>query len=157
VIEARKADINARNDRNPVKGRDTSGRHLSGGINNGATQIADPGTESYFLTLFGRSDRVTACACERKGEVTLPQLLHLSNSEDLVATIRTASGRLATLLKNPDSTAVTNEVFLATLNRFPNESERSAINSLLPADNRDLIFADLFWALMNSKEFAFNH
>lgn len=122
-----------------------------------ATQIADPGTESYFLTLFGRSDRVTACACERKGEVTLPQLLHLSNSEDLVATIRTASGRLATLLKNPDSTAVTNEVFLATLNRFPNESERSAINSLLPADNRDLIFADLFWALMNSKEFAFNH
>ena len=27
-------------------------------------------SKSYFLTLFGRSERVTACACERNGEVT---------------------------------------------------------------------------------------
>jgi len=122
-----------------------------------ATQIADPGTDSYFLTLFGRSDRVTACACERKGEVTLPQLLHLGNSEDIVANIRTASGRLATLLQNPDSTAVTNEVFLSTVSRLPSEADRSAINTALTTDSRDLVFADLFWALLNSKEFAFNH
>jgi len=127
-----------------------------------ATQIADPGTDSYFLTLFGRSDRVTACACERKGEVTLPQLLHLGNSEDIVANIRTASGRLATLLQNPDSTIVTNEVFLATVSRLPSEAERAAINTALTntaltTDSRDLVFADLFWALLNSKEFAFNH
>jgi hypothetical protein len=127
-----------------------------------ATQIADPGTDSYFLTLFGRSDRVTACACERKGEVTLPQLLHLGNSEDLMANIRTASGRLATLLKNPDSMVVTNEVFLSTLSRLPSQDERSAINTALTNtaltnDSRDLVFADLFWALLNSKEFAFNH
>jgi len=122
-----------------------------------ATQIADPGTDSYFLTLFGRSDRVTACACERKGEVTLPQLLHLGNSEDILANIRTASGRLASLLQNPDSTIVTNEVFLSTLSRIPSEAERSAINTALTTDSRDLVFADLFWALLNSKEFAFNH
>ena len=122
-----------------------------------ATQIADPGTDSYFLTLFGRSDRVTACACERKGEVTLPQLLHLGNSEDISANIRTASGRLASLLQNPDSTIVTNEVFLSTLSRIPSEAERSAINTALTTDSRDLVFADLFWALLNSKEFAFNH
>ncbi len=122
-----------------------------------ATQIADPGTDSYFLTLFGRSDRVTACACERKGEVTLPQLLHLGNSEDVMANIRTASGRLATLLQNPDSTLVTNELFLSTVNRFPNEAEHAAINAALTTDSRDLVFADLFWALLNSKEFTFIH
>src|SRR5262249_37764828 len=44
-----------------------------------AIQLPDPGTASYFLTLFGRSDRVTACACERSDDVTLPQLLHLRN------------------------------------------------------------------------------
>ena len=36
-----------------------------------------PASSSYFLTIFGRSERVTACACERSGDVTLPQLLHL--------------------------------------------------------------------------------
>ncbi|MFM7835175.1 MAG: DUF1553 domain-containing protein, partial [Planctomycetaceae bacterium] len=29
-----------------------------------AIQVPDPGIDSYFLTLFGRSERVTACACE---------------------------------------------------------------------------------------------
>lgn len=122
-----------------------------------ATQIPDPGVDSYFLTLFGRSDRVTACACERKGEVTLPQLLHLSNDEKLVANIRSENGRLAKLVRNPDSDAVTQEVFLATLSRRPSEAERSAIDAALSTDNRDDVFADLFWALLNSKEFAFNH
>lgn len=122
-----------------------------------ATQIADPGTDSYFLTLFGRSDRVTACACERKGEVTLPQLLHLSNDENLIKNIRSESGRLANLLQNRDSEVVTQAVFLATLSRLPSEAERTTINAALSTDNRDDVFADLFWALLNSKEFAFNH
>ena len=38
-----------------------------------AVQVPDPGSVSYFLKAFGRSDRVTACACERTGDVTLPQ------------------------------------------------------------------------------------
>ena len=122
-----------------------------------AMQLADPRTDSYFLTLFGRSDRVTACACERSGEVTLPQLLHLKNSEDLVANIRTASGRLAGLLKEPDNAAVTDAIFLATVSRRPTESERAALTASLAGDARDLVFADLMWALLNAKEFAFNH
>ncbi|TVP95497.1 MAG: DUF1549 domain-containing protein [Planctomycetaceae bacterium] len=122
-----------------------------------ATQIPDPGADSYFLTLFGRSDRVTACACERQGEVTLPQLLHLSNDTNLVNSIRSESGRLASLLQNPDSELVTEEVFLATLSRLPGEAERAAVNTALSTDNRDDVFADLFWALLNSKGFAFNH
>ncbi|MCY2984831.1 MAG: DUF1549 and DUF1553 domain-containing protein [Planctomycetota bacterium] len=122
-----------------------------------ATQIADPGTDSYFLTLFGRSDRVTACSCERKGEVTLPQLLHLNNDEGLVKKIRSLDSRLTRLLQNPDSKSVTQEVFLATLSRLASEAERTAIDAALATDERELVFADLFWALLNSKEFAFNH
>lgn len=122
-----------------------------------ATQIPDPAADSYFLTLFGRSDRVTACACERKGEVTLPQLLHLSNDENLITNIRSKSGRLAKLLENPDVDAVITEVFLATVSRMPNDKERTAVHAVLTADNRNDVFADLFWALLNSKEFTFNH
>ena len=48
----------------------------------GPCQLPDPTLKSYFLTLFGRSERVTACACERSGEVTMPQLLHLQNGDE---------------------------------------------------------------------------
>ena len=132
-----------------------------------ATQMADPATDSYFLTLFGRSDRVTACACERKGEVTLPQLLHLSNDENLIKNIRAPEGRLASLLKNADSQTVIDQIFLATFSRMPNDLERAAIRAAVtatettsaaePTNNREVVLADLFWALLNSKEFAFNH
>jgi hypothetical protein len=60
-----------------------------------AVQLPDPGLNSYFLSLFGRSERVTACACERNGEVTMPQLLHLQNGEEVVQKVRSADGRLA--------------------------------------------------------------
>ncbi len=53
-----------------------------------AIQLPDPTLKSHFLTLFGRSERVTACACERNGEVTMPQLLHLQNGESVVQRIR---------------------------------------------------------------------
>ncbi len=122
-----------------------------------ATQLADPSTDSYFLTLFGRSDRVTACACERKGEVTLPQLLHLSNDENLVRSIRSPEGRLMNLLKNADSDTVVQELFLATFARMPGEAEQAAVKQALALGDREQVFADLLWALMNSKEFAFNH
>src|SRR5262249_27461493 len=60
-----------------------------------AGQLPDPGLQSSFMTLFGRSDRVTACACERNGEVTLPQLLHLMNGESVIQKVASPQGRLA--------------------------------------------------------------
>jgi len=122
-----------------------------------AIQLPEPGVSSYFLTLFGRSDRVTACACERAGEVTLPQLLHLHNSDDLQQQIAAAHGRLTTLLKEPDNAKVTDEIFLATVSRLPGEKERAALTQALADDERAAVFRDLYWALLNSKDFAFNH
>jgi hypothetical protein len=122
-----------------------------------AIQLPDTSVQSYFLTLFGRSDRVTACACERMGEVTLPQLLHVRNGEDIQRQIGDAGGRLASLLKNPDNDQVARELFLATVARLPLENELKAIHDTLATDQREAVFKDLLWALLNSKEFAFNH
>lgn len=63
-----------------------------------AVQVPEPTVSSYFLTLFGRSERVTACACERSGEVTLPQLLHLQNGEEMTKKIQHPEGRLKELI-----------------------------------------------------------
>ena len=123
-----------------------------------ATQVPDPGVASYFLTLFGRSDRVTACACERKGEVTLPQLLHLRNGDELTRKVRSADGRLTGLLKETDDAKVMQSLFAATLGRVPSDPEIATVKKQLAGgDPRDLVFQDLFWALLNSKEFTFNH
>ncbi len=124
-----------------------------------ATQLPEPHVGSYFLGLFGRSDRVTACACERNGEVTLPQLLHLQNGDGVQTKLRSNESRLVALLKETsDNTRITETIFLATLCRRPNESESAAVTKALASgDPREEVYRDLFWALLNSKEFAFNH
>ncbi len=123
-----------------------------------AIQLPEPGVASYFLTLFGRSDRVTACACERSGAVTLPQLLHLQSGDELTKKLRATDGRLVTLLKEKDDARVARKIFLSTLGRPPTAAEQSAFNKALAGGGaRDEVYADLFWALLNTKEFAFNH
>lgn len=123
-----------------------------------AVQLPGPQIDSYFLSLFGRSDRVTACACERNGDVTLPQLLHLQNGDSIVNKLADGQGRLLRLLeKEADNNRVIDELFLTTFNRLPRGEEREAVTkSLVDADRRE-VFQDLAWALLNSKEFAFNH
>jgi hypothetical protein len=126
-----------------------------------AGQLPDPTLKSYFLSLFGRSERVTSCACERSGEVTMPQLLHLQNGESVLSKIRSGTGRLAQLLRSTKSEPErVDELFLATLGRLPTAEVRARFTALLNEagkDGKDDAYRDLFWALLNSKEFSFNH
>jgi hypothetical protein len=123
-----------------------------------AVQLPEPTVNSYFLGLFGRSERITACACERDGEVTLPQLLHLSNGEEVTAKIKAATGALTELLKDSDDRRVLEELYLRAFARLPTAAERESVTRLRSAgEAREAFFADLFWALLNTKEFAFNH
>ncbi len=123
-----------------------------------AIQLPEPTVSSYFLTLFGRSERVTACACERNGEVTLPQLLNLQNGDELQLKIDSAEGRLKTLLAREQPVAESvKALYLATLNRPPTAAETRQCLQLLGTTKPEQALPDLFWALLNSKEFAFNH
>lgn len=124
-----------------------------------AIQVPDPALKNYFLGLFGKSERVTACACERSGEVTMPQLLHLMNGDGVVRKLGAADGRLAQLLRgNTTSGPVVEELFLATLSRTPRPDEvQKILDYLSKGERREELFKDLFWALLNTKEFTFNH
>ena len=124
-----------------------------------AIQVPDPGVASYFLGLFGRSERVTACACERSGDVTLPQLLHLQNGEEVLKKLTAAEGRLAALLKSaPADQRLVEELFLATVSRPPTSAEAASVARALAAEGpREEKGRDLFWALLNAKDFSFNH
>ena len=123
-----------------------------------ATQIADGATSTYFLTTFGRATRETVCSCEVKMEPTLSQALHLLNGGTVNSKIQ-QGGVIKKLLetrKFPEERIV--QLYLRSLARMPTKEE---IDKLLPAfgegSNPEQALGDLFWALLNSREFLFNH
>ena len=122
-----------------------------------AVQVPDPGAASYFLKAFGRSDRTTACACERAGDVNLPQVLHLIGGDAVAGKLSDGTGWLAkTLATEKNDDAVLDVLWGRTLSRPPTAAERSAVKGLLATDGRADVFRDAFWAVLNSKEFLFN-
>lgn len=123
-----------------------------------AIQLPEPQTGSYFLSLFGRSERVTACACERKGEVTLPQLLHLQNAGETMRRLADRDGWIHRLArgKGPLEEGIA-ELYRMALGRRPTPAELGAILPTLDGVPREEALRDVAWALLNSKEFNFNH
>jgi hypothetical protein len=115
---------------------------------------------SYFSTIFGRPVRNTVCECERSNEPSISQALHLLNSPEISQKLHHHDGvvkRLTDTITSDD--ALIEEVYLLTLSRFPTEAERQLTRQHL-AENRDSRRAaaeDIVWALMNSKEFLYNH
>ena len=88
----------------------------------------------------------------------MPQLLNLQNGHLLADKVATGGAALPKLLEaEKDDDRVTEEFFLRTLSRPPTAGERRAVKAALTADARGPVFADLLWALLNSKSFAFNH
>ena len=118
--------------------------------------MPDPGSNSYFLRALGRSERVTACACERSGDVSLPAVLHLMGG-DTIARKLAAGGWVAELLAaEADDAKALDRLFLRALARRPSDAERAAVAGLLKDTPRADVYKDVLWALLNSKEFVFN-
>jgi hypothetical protein len=112
----------------------------------------------YFLSLFGRSERVTACACERKGEVTLPQLLHLQNGAETMRKLADTDGRIRRIARpKRELSEAVGELYVVALGRRPTRAELDAVLPTLEGVAREEALRDLAWALLNSKEFNFNH
>ncbi len=116
-------------------------------------------TVAYVFRIFGRPPRTTACDCERAMGPGLPQNLFLMADPAMQAKLRDPNNRLRTLLdsKKTDD-EILDELFLATLTRFPTPKERGAFAaSRANGKNRQAAFTDALWALCNTTEFVFNH
>jgi hypothetical protein len=123
-----------------------------------AVQIANGQTSTYFLTAFGRASRETVCSCEVVMEPNLSQALHLLNGETVHQKIQ--EGQLIPRFlqegKTPDQ--IVEELYIRCLSRRPTDKERQDIATIMaeqPDQTRAL--EDVFWALLNSREFIFNH
>ncbi len=124
-----------------------------------AIQVWDNRIPSYFFRIFGKPVRASVCECERSSEPSIAQALHLMNSPEIDAKIRAREGtarRLAESDLSPDR--IIEELFLGTLSRFPTLKEREAMTTIFQeAGNRRAGTEDVLWALLNSREFVFNH
>jgi hypothetical protein len=124
-----------------------------------AIQLPDETVPSYFLDVFGRPQRESACDCERVTEGNMAQTLHLMNSAELDAKVRAEGGRAATLAatgkREPE---MVEELYLWALSRPPRTTElATALEYLTAKKDRKVALEDLLWALINTNEFLFNH
>jgi hypothetical protein len=123
-----------------------------------AVEIADGSFSTYFLQIFGRPKRTTVCSCEVKMEPTLSQALHLINGSTVTRNILKGQFVRGRLLKGKKAMEVVNEIYLRCLSRPVTGSERQAFELMLgQAKNRRMALEDVFWAVLNSREFMFNH
>ncbi|MEZ0275613.1 MAG: DUF1553 domain-containing protein, partial [Roseimicrobium sp.] len=126
---------------------------------------------SHFLKVFGRPEGTSVCECERVQSSSLAQSLHLMNAADVKAKLATKDGRAERLSKvELSDPARIRELYLAAFARDPDEEElRIAVTHLSKprtdaagkqldaATTKRQAFEDLIWALVNTKEFLFNH
>ena len=116
---------------------------------------------TFVLETYGRPQRNAAvqCDCEREGDVSIFHVLLLANHPRVWEKIRDPGGRIAQLQKStPDNSLKVEELFLATVSRLPTELERAACVKFL-AESKDVEHGlhDVFWCLINAREFLLQH
>jgi hypothetical protein len=123
-----------------------------------AVQIADGGVSTYFLSTFGRATRETVCSCEVKLEPTLSQSLHLLNGDTTTQKIQAGNliGRRLAEKKTPSD--IIDELYIRCLSRKPLPQEKTKLEALMATEpDKNKALGDVFWAILNSREFMFNH
>jgi hypothetical protein len=123
---------------------------------------------SYFLTVFGRPESSSACECERSQDASLAQSLHLLNAKEIQEKLSADTGRAAALAaENAKSDAEKlTDLYYWAYSRAPDRDElrlgetylyKKAVGAKNAALARRQGFEDIIWALINTKEFLFNH
>ena len=124
-----------------------------------------------FLKVFGRPEGESVCECERTQSSSLAQSLYLVNAADVKGKLSSSTGRAQRLATSKDAAdAKVLELYLAAFARRPTSQElATAVEYLgyrpMGADGKSVDSAkadrdnmqDLIWALINTKEFQFNH
>ncbi len=124
-----------------------------------AIMLPDEAFPSYFLDVFGRPQRISACECERVSEANLAQALHLLNSDEVQGKLSRSGGRAEAMSKDPRPDAEkVDELFEWALARKPTPEQRDlALNHINKnATNKRAAYENILWALLNTKEFVFN-
>jgi hypothetical protein len=124
-----------------------------------AIMLPDESYSSYFLDVFGRPQRISACECERVSEANLAQALHLLNSDEIQGKLTRGGGRADLLAKDkrPEAEKI-EELFFWAFAHKPTKSQLDQALAHIAAHEKDkkVAYENILWALLNTKEFVFN-
>ncbi len=126
-----------------------------------AIMLPDESFSSYFLDVFGRPQRISACECERVSEANLAQALHLLNSDEVQGKLTRSGGRADVLAnakdKRPDAEKV-EELFYWAWAHKPTKDQMDAALAHIARHEKEkkTAYENIIWALLNTKEFVFN-
>ena len=139
----------------------TGGKGGFTGVSSNARAVDLPheGFGSYFLDTFDRPRRVTGCECERSSGATLAQVLLLSNSDEIENKIAAGDGRIARLMKEKQPIKeIIEDLYLSAYARLPTPEElRRNVTFVERVEDKKQALEDVLWAILNTKEFMFNH
>jgi len=126
-----------------------------------ATQLPDSNIDSYFLKAFGRPERTITCECERTIDPSMAQVLHIANGDTINKKLEQKGNRIdrAVAAKASDE-AIVEEAYLTALSRPPTEEEKTKILAVLSQTKlpeRRAAIEDVYWSILSSNEFLFNH
>jgi hypothetical protein len=125
-----------------------------------AIMLPDEAFNSYFLDVFGRPQRISACECERVSDANLAQALHLLNSDEIQGKLSRAGGRADTLAnpkdERPDQEKV-RELFFWAFGRAPTDADMKTALAHIEKHKtaKKTAYENILWALINTKEFVF--
>ena len=94
-----------------------------------AAELTDAGVKlaDGFLQNLGRPVRESACECERSSELQLGPVMALINGPTIGSAISDPKNELERMVREiPDDGALTEEIFLRVLGRFPSDAEMAA-------------------------------
>ncbi len=126
-----------------------------------ALQLKDSAVKNYFLKTFGRNAREITCECERSNQPSLVQALHLSNGATVNDKLSAKAGRVTQVLAaEPPPAEIIDEAYRLCLSRPASDEQRKKFEELLaatkPEEKRQAV-EDLYWSLLTSREFLFQH
>jgi hypothetical protein len=109
------------------------------------------GSGGYMLASFGRLNR--DIICERDSQPDMAQTMHMISGDTIHKKV---SGAKLDLTGSDDEAL--DRIYISSLMRGPRPEERSAIQERIrQGADRKAVFQDLLWAILNSKEFMFQH
>jgi len=129
-----------------------------------AIELYDSAIKSQFLSTFGRNKRDIVCDCERTNKPSMTQVLHIANGTTINEKLKSEKSCVSKLVSQADdkeaNSKIIKDAYLKTLARVPTDEELKLLLEVLAEageDSRREAIEDLYWSLMSSREFLFQH